>query len=167
MPRNSWGRFVREPPRVLSVAAAGLAAAFAAVAILTATFAVQASHAATALAPPVIHERFTPQPCTGSPGSRNTAQLVGCAERDILRTDRQIDALNRTVFKRLPGTPSRHDFITGHQAWLRYRDSFCLSVSDAERGGTQAGVLDADCVDDVNTQHVENLRNFAEDFPGG
>jgi uncharacterized protein YecT (DUF1311 family) len=154
---------MREHRRVRAAATVRLAAAFFAAA---ATVAAQPGCAAAALAPPVIHERFSTPACTGSPGSRSTAQLIGCAEQDILRTDRLIDALNRRIFHRLPGTASRRDFIAGHRAWLRYRTSFCLSVSDAERGGTGAAVLDADCAEDVNTQRVKDLRNFAEDFPG-
>jgi uncharacterized protein YecT (DUF1311 family) len=128
---------------------------------------VTATRAATAPAPPVMHERFTPLPCSGKPGSRTDLQQTGCSEQDILRTDRQIDALNRTIFYRLFDTESRRDFVAGHRAWLRYRDSYCLSVSDVFRGGTEAGVLAASCTDEVNSQHVRDLREFAADLPSG
>jgi uncharacterized protein YecT (DUF1311 family) len=116
------------------------------------------------LAPPVIHEPFTPMPCSGKPGNRSTLQEEGCAEQQILHSDKQIDALNQKIFNALHTTSARRDLLAGHRAWLAYRKSYCLSVSDVFQGGTLAGVVDADCVATVNGQHVTNLKTFLKDL---
>jgi uncharacterized protein YecT (DUF1311 family) len=121
------------------------------------------AHAAK-LAPPVIHESFTPLPCSGSPGKRSTLQEEGCAEQQILRGDKQINTLNAKIFNDLHTTSARRDLIAGHKAWLAYRKSYCLSVSDVFQGGTAAGVVDADCIATVNGQHVFNLKTFVKDL---
>ena len=121
------------------------------------------AHAAK-LAPPVIHESFTPMPCTGKPGHRTTLQDEACSEQQILRSDRQINALNQKIFTALGTNSAKRDLITGHKAWLAYRKSYCLSVSDVFQGGTLAGVVDADCVATVSTQHVSNLKTFLKDL---
>jgi uncharacterized protein YecT (DUF1311 family) len=119
-------------------------------------------HAAK-LAPPVVRESFTPLPCAGSPGHRSTLQQEGCAEQQILRSDKQINALNQKIFKALHTNSARRDLIAGHKSWLAYRKSYCLSVSDVFQGGTATAVVDADCTATVNGQHVANLKTFMKD----
>ncbi|MBV8216881.1 MAG: DUF1311 domain-containing protein [Solirubrobacterales bacterium] len=121
------------------------------------------AHAAK-LAPPVIHESFTPLPCTGAPAQRTTLQMEGCAEQQILASDKQIDSLNRSIFDKLFDTPARRRFIAGHNAWLAYRHAYCLSASDVFEGGTEAGVVFGDCVAGVNSVHVKDLKRFLADF---
>ncbi|HXD64941.1 MAG TPA: lysozyme inhibitor LprI family protein [Solirubrobacteraceae bacterium] len=140
-----------------------LAATAAALALAAAPAGASGGHAAK-LAPPVIHESFTPMPCSGSPGKRSTLQEEGCAEQQILHSDKQIDSLNQKIFNALHTTSARRDLIAGHRAWLTYRKSYCLSVSDVFQGGTLAGVVDADCVATVNGQHVSNLKTFLKDL---
>ena len=108
------------------------------VALAAAPAGASGGHAAK-LAPPVIHESFTPMPCSGKPGNRSTLQEEGCAEQQILRSDKQIDALNQKIFNALRTTSARRDLIAGHRAWLAYRKGYCLSVSDVFQGGTLAG----------------------------
>ena len=119
---------------------------------------------ASQLSPPVIHEAFTPLPCTGAPAKRTTLQMEGCAEQQILASDKQIDSLNRSIFGKLFDNAARRRFIAGHNAWLAYRRAYCLSASDVYEGGTEAGVVFADCVASVNSQHVKNLKGFLADF---
>jgi uncharacterized protein YecT (DUF1311 family) len=139
-------------------------AACATVALTSAAQALASNGHAAKLAPPVIHESFTPMPCSGSPGKRSTLQEEGCAEQQILHSDKQIDALNQKIFNALQTNSARRDLITGHKAWLAYRNSYCLSVSDVFQGGTLAGVVDADCTATVNGQHVSNLKTFLKDL---
>jgi uncharacterized protein YecT (DUF1311 family) len=143
---------------------AAVATASAAIALATAASAGAAGAHAAKLAPPIVKESFTPLPCTGSPGHRSTLQLEGCAEQQILRSDKQINALNKEIFGRLPSNSARRDLIAGHRAWLGYRKAYCLSVSDVFQGGTAAGVVAADCTASVNAQHVSNLKTFLEDL---
>jgi uncharacterized protein YecT (DUF1311 family) len=121
------------------------------------------AHAAK-LAPPVIHETFTPMPCSGRPGKRSMLQEEGCAEQQILHSDKQIDTLNQKIFNALHTDSGRRDLVTGHRAWLAYRKSYCLSVSDVFQGGTLASVVFADCAATVNGQHVSNLKTFLMDL---
>jgi uncharacterized protein YecT (DUF1311 family) len=143
---------------------ATIIAACATVALTSAAQALASSGHATKLAPPVIRESFTPMPCSGSPGKRSTLQEEGCAEQQILRSDTRINALNQKIFTALHTTSARRDLIAGHKAWLSYRKSYCLSVSDVFQGGTLAGVVDADCTATVNGQHVANLKTFLKDL---
>lgn len=116
------------------------------------------------LSPPVIHESFTVLPCAGAPGHRSTVEEEGCAEQQVLRSDGTIDALNASIFAKLAGDAARRRFMAGHKAWIDYRHAYCLSVSDVFEGGTEAGVIDADCVASVSNQHVEDLRGFLGDL---
>jgi uncharacterized protein YecT (DUF1311 family) len=119
---------------------------------------------AATLSAPVIHEKFTPLGCSGKPSNRSTLQMEGCAEAQILASDKQIDKLNKSIFGHLSTTSAKHDFIAGHKAWFAYRQAYCLSESDVFQGGTEAGVLDAQCAAEVNSQHVSNLRDFLSDL---
>jgi uncharacterized protein YecT (DUF1311 family) len=154
------------PKRFSSVSAIAAAAATVgvSVALAIAAPAGASSAHATTLAAPVIHEPFTAMPCTGKPGNRNTLQLEACSERQILRSDKQIDALNKKIFSALPSDSARRDLIAGHKAWLAYRKSYCLSASDVFQGGTLAGVVDANCVATLNGQHVTNLKSFLKEL---
>jgi uncharacterized protein YecT (DUF1311 family) len=145
-------------------AIATVTVAVAVAAPLAAAPAIASTAHATKLAPPVIHESFTPMPCTGTPSHRTTLQLEACAEQQILRSDKQIDSLNQKIFNALQTSSARRDLITGHEAWLAYRKSYCLSVSDVFQGGTLAGVVDAGCTATVNSQHVSNLKTFLKDL---
>jgi uncharacterized protein YecT (DUF1311 family) len=116
------------------------------------------------LSPPVIHESFTVLPCAGVPKDRSTLEEEGCAEQQILRTDSRIDTLNNTIFANLADDSARRQFIAGHQAWLAYRHAYCLSVSEIFEGGTEAGLVDADCVASVNGEHIKDLKEFVRNI---
>jgi uncharacterized protein YecT (DUF1311 family) len=147
----------------VSCATISLAGATAAGATSATAAGAAGAHAAK-LSPPVIRESFTPLGCGGSPGHRSTLQMEGCAEQQILHSDKQIDALNKNIFGKLPSNSARRDLIAGHKAWLSYRKSYCQSVSDVFQGGTAAGVVAADCTASVNSQHVANLKTFLKDL---
>lgn len=137
-----------------------LALSTAALALALAAFAA-AAHGTGGPAPPVIHERFTLLPCPASKPDKSQLDLEGCAEHDIVRTDRRIDALARTVFGLLPDTAARRRFVTAQRAWLAFRTADCLSVSDKYEGGTLAALVDATCTADRSRQHLKELRAFA------
>ena len=118
---------------------------------------------AAAATAPVVKESFTPLACKHD---ETTLGEEGCAEKSILATDRQIDALNARIFKRL-NAGGRKDFVAGHNAWLKYRHAYCVSESDIYRGGTEAGVVEARCVADVNVAHGKELRGFISNLTQG
>jgi uncharacterized protein YecT (DUF1311 family) len=98
------------------------------------------------------------------PSQRTTVQMEGCAEQQILASDRRIDSLNRSIFGKLLDAAARRRLIAAHSAWLAYRHAYCLSESDVFEGGTEAGVVFADCVAGVNSQHVKDLQRFLASF---
>ncbi len=89
----------------------------------------------------------------------------GCAERDIVSTDKLIDAVSKTVFQRLGDDQARRRFVTAARAWLTYRNADCASRSDVFEGGSQAPVLDAQCTAARNKTRLADLRTFAGDLP--
>jgi uncharacterized protein YecT (DUF1311 family) len=113
-----------------------------------------------ALAPPVIHERFTLLPCPSNPQS--TLDYEGCAEHRIVRLDKQIDGVSKTIFARLGDDAARRDYIAAQTAWLKYRQADCQSVSDKYQGGTEAGVLAAQCTGDRSAQRLKDVKAFAK-----
>jgi len=127
--------------------------------------ALSASHGRKAApSPPVIRESFTPLPCSGRPGYRDTLQEEGCAEQRILATDGQINALSRSVFPLLADNAARRRFTAAQAAWFAYRRADCLSRSDLFEGGTLASVVDAQCSAERNVERVRQLRTFRGDL---
>lgn len=154
---------------LIGVASTTVAIATSAVVLIATSAAADAARSPgqarpASLSPPAIHESFTPLPCAGAPRHRTTLQMEACAERQILSSDKQIDALNSAIFGKLFDAAARRRFIAGHNAWLAYRHAYCLSASDVFEGGTEAGVVDATCTATVNSQHVKNLKAFLADF---
>lgn len=119
---------------------------------------------AAKLEPVLIHETFTPLPCSGSPSHRTTLEQEGCAEKQILATDKQINQLAVQIFPILFDNRARRDFNAAQHAWLSYRKADCLSMSDVFEGGTEAGVVDAQCQASRNNQRVKDLRAFHRDL---
>ena len=109
------------------------------------------------LAPPVIRESFTPLPCPSGRAARlTTIGAEGCAEQTTLRTDAQINARAKAIF-RLGDTTARRKFLAGETAWLAYRQAGCNSVADVYRGGTAQPLAFGACVVSRNTQHLKEL----------
>ena len=106
----------------------------------------------------MIHEQFTLLPCPANP--QTTLDLEGCAEHAIVKSDAQINALAKLIFKQLYDNAARARFVSGERAWLSYRHAFCLSQSDLYEGGTDAGVVDATCTSTLNDEHVKDLTTF-------
>ena len=131
--------------------------------LITAVF---AAAAAAAVQPPApIHEPFTPLPCTGTPATRTTVQLEGCAEQKILKTDKTIDTLDSEIFTQLKAVAGgQSHFIAAHKAWLQYRTAFCRASSDQFSGGTAAPVADANCTVELNNEHIHDLTILLDDL---
>ena len=109
------------------------------------------------LKPPVIHEVFTPLPCPKHPSS--TLDYEGCAERQILATDKKIDAKARAIFFKL-APRERSGFVRGEREWLAYRKDSCAAEASKYAGGTLAGVVDAQCQAGRNTTHLGELADL-------
>ncbi|HET7647728.1 MAG TPA: lysozyme inhibitor LprI family protein [Gaiellaceae bacterium] len=111
---------------------------------------------AAAIAPPVIHEPFTPLPCPIHPDT--TVDVEGCQERRILRTDRQIDGAVRTVFRLLRTRRARLSFVDGERSWLHYRRSSCTAEAATRyAGGSAEPVAYLSCTLRKNRAHLVEL----------
>jgi uncharacterized protein YecT (DUF1311 family) len=130
--------------------------AVAGVVVAILVMATAASAGAATLQPPVIKEVFTPLKCTHA---QTTLGMEGCAEQQIISSDKTIDSLNAQIFSGL-STSGKRDFISGNDAWLKYRAAYCLSESDVYQGGTLGGVIYVLCAANINTAHVKELKNF-------
>jgi len=146
-------------PKLLTLTAAASTIAITGFAATQAGGAGPAASAAR-LEPVAIHETFTPLPCSGAPGHRTTLEQEGCAEKQILKTDTQIDVLESQIFPILSDDRARRDLNAAQRAWLNYRKADCLSMSDLFEGGTEAGVVNAQCFVSRNNQRVKDLRAF-------
>ena len=112
--------------------------------------------------PPVIKETFALQPCPGKGKERTTSDLIGCAQREILRTDALINAQAKVVFGLLHTDAARTRFVQAEKAWLAFRKASCLSESDVHEGGSLSAVDFLNCAGTRNVQHLADLRAFAK-----
>ena len=114
---------------------------------------------------PVIHEHFTVLPCVGIPNHRTTQELEGCAEHAVLRSDATIDGLAKTIHAKLPNA-GRIDFSTASSDWLNYRNALCAAAASPEGRGTEAPIVDAECLETQDGMHISALRSLLQDaFP--
>ncbi|MEA2171299.1 MAG: hypothetical protein QOF76_4599 [Solirubrobacteraceae bacterium] len=132
------------------------------VASVAAGGAIQAQGAGKVLKPPVIHESFTPLPCPDDPQS--TLEQEGCAEAEILRTDKKIDDVVSDIFATLADDPARKRLIKAQKTWLKFRRADCASRSDIFEGGSQAAVIFAGCSADHNHKRLKELKQFRSDL---
>jgi uncharacterized protein YecT (DUF1311 family) len=84
------------------------------------------------LTPPVITEPFTPLPCHHG----TTLGLEGCAEGQLLSTDRRINEQVKLLFDVIPTARQKRDFVAVEKEWLTYRKADCSTVSAIFQGGT-------------------------------
>jgi uncharacterized protein YecT (DUF1311 family) len=125
----------------------------AALAVIPAT-----ATAAGQLKPPVVKEKFTPLPCKGTPSHRTTIEMLGCAERQILASDKTINRLNQRVFETLTTNRAKARFISSNTSWVSFRGSWCATAGARFAGGTEQPVLVATCTASLNTEHVNDLQ---------
>jgi uncharacterized protein YecT (DUF1311 family) len=110
---------------------------------------------AAAIAPPVIHEPFTPLPCPLHPDT--TIDVEGCQEHRVLRTDRRIDLQVKAIFHLLRTEDIRVSFVSGERSWLRYRRQSCAAEASHFAGGTAHGVAFLSCTLQRNKAHLVDL----------
>ena len=132
------------------------------------------------LSPPVIHESFTPLPCTGAPGTSHhasrwrAAPSSGSSRSDKQDRRAQPGDLRKAVRRRRPAAGSSPVTTPGS----RYRHAYCLSASDVFEGGTEARRWSyADCVaarqlrarqgSEGSSSPVSAPRSAARDRPSG
>jgi uncharacterized protein YecT (DUF1311 family) len=110
---------------------------------------------AAAIAPPVIHEPFTPLPCPLHPDT--TTDVVGCQEHRVLRTDRAIDVQVAAIFRTLRTDTLRTSFVDSERNWLRYRRQSCSIETSRLAGGSAHAVALLNCSLSRNRSHLADL----------
>ena len=118
--------------------------------------------AAAAIAPPVIHEPWTPLPCPMHPSS--TVETEGCLEQAVMRSDRRIDAKAARIFRLLARRSDRAAFVAGERAWLVYRRRYCATAVSVFRGGTAEPVAFVSCELRRNKAHLADLAALEKDL---
>lgn len=114
------------------------------------------------VAPPMIHEPFTPLPCPLHPDT--TLEVEGCQERRVLRTDRAINTRVRTIFRLLRTESARVSFVSGERSWQRYRRRSCAAEASRFGGGTAHGVAFLTCTLQRNKSHLVDLAALKNAF---
>ena len=117
---------------------------------------------AAAVSPPVIHESFAPLPCPKHQVS--TLDIEGCLERQILKSDKQIDTRVASIFALLR-PDARAGFAQSERAWLASRRASCEAESSKYAGGTFAGVAAASCTVARNKTHLQDLEALKKTLP--
>ena len=110
---------------------------------------------AAAIAPPVIHEPFTPLPCPLHPDT--TTDVIGCQEHRVLRTDRAIDARVAQIVRLLPTENARSTFAAAERSWLRYRRQSCSAEAADVANGSAHAVALLTCSLHRNGTHLADL----------
>ena len=109
------------------------------------------------LRPPTITETFTRLPCHRA--GMSTLNAEGCAEAQIVSSDRAIDAEAALVFTRLPKS-ARKGFVQSERSWLDYRRASCTAEAARYAGGTLEPIAFAQCVAERNTRHLRDLLSM-------
>jgi uncharacterized protein YecT (DUF1311 family) len=105
--------------------------------------------------PPIINEPWTPLPCPQHPVS--TVDIEGCLERDVVRSDRLINAKAATIFNLIGRASDRSSFVAGERAWLQYRRRSCTAAASVYRGGSAEPVAFLQCEKTRNAKHLSDL----------
>jgi uncharacterized protein YecT (DUF1311 family) len=91
--------------------------------------------------PPVITEPFTPLPCHHG----TTLGLEGCAEGQLLSTDRRVNKEVKLLFTVIPTAHQKQSFVQVEREWLAFRKADCSTMSAVFEGGTIAPLEYALC----------------------
>jgi len=115
------------------------------------------------LAPPLIREQFTPLPCPRSRAARqSTVGSEGCLEKEILRTDAEINTRASAIFRLLRDRAGKERFLAAENRWAAYRRASCESLAGVYSGGSAGPVAFADCVVRRNRVHLKELASFKD-----
>jgi uncharacterized protein YecT (DUF1311 family) len=89
----------------------------------------------------VITEPVTPLPCHHG----TTLGLEGCAEGQLLSTDRRVNKEVKLLFTVIPTAHQKQSFVQVEREWLAFRKADCSTMSAIFEGGTIAPLEYALC----------------------
>lgn len=100
------------------------------------------------------------------------AEIGACLNRQFKITEQNYLAYIRSIGALLrlslpdnsaPGTPKRLPFDSAEDAWLKYRDASCESMS-TQWVGSQSAVAYADCRVKLTSKHMNELADLYADL---
>jgi uncharacterized protein YecT (DUF1311 family) len=118
---------------------------------------------AATLKPPVITESFTPLPCE----HQTMIGLDGCAEGQLLATDRRINEQVKLLFGAIRSEDQRRNFVAVENEWLTYRKADCSVASAVFQGGTIAPLTYALCEVRDDEARSADLHSYFTDLEEG
>jgi uncharacterized protein YecT (DUF1311 family) len=110
---------------------------------------------------PVITERFTKLSCNHN----NTLGLEGCAEGQLLSTDKRIDKEVKLLFSLVPVVQQK-SLNTAESVFLKYRRGTCTAYGDVYRGGSFEPVEYSLCevkMDEAQSNALHGYFRLAEE----
>lgn len=90
-----------------------------------------------------------------------TLNAEGCAEAQVVSSDRAIDTEAAIVFSQLP-KGARKGFVESERSWLAYRRASCTAESARYAGGTLEPVAFGACVAERNARHLRDLLSMRD-----
>ncbi len=105
---------------------------------------------------PVVKESFAALPCDDA---TNVGEQ-GCLEKQVLAADAQVNALVKGYWDK-GDAQNRAALAKSERAWVGYRSALCGWEGDQYRDGSIVPVVVAQCLSDVTTQHVKDLKAAA------
>jgi uncharacterized protein YecT (DUF1311 family) len=126
----------------------------------TTTTSTSTSSTTTKLVAPIVKESFTLLPCS----KKSTIGLEGCAEHHILALDATVNSLRHEIFGHLYNNTAREDFVAAEDDWFTYRQVTCTSESDVNEGGSLFPVDFANCVIQLDEQHIADLTSLKAEY---
>ncbi len=94
-------------------------------------------------------------PCDGD----TTLEMRQCAARKYKQVDDELNKTYRLLMSKLDNEGHKSSLKTAQQAWLKYRDTNCEFVSYLYRGGSIAPVIVTDCMTNMTTARIIEMKD--------
>lgn len=89
------------------------------------------------------------------------AGLNECFDQVYQAADKELNAIYRTVTKRLADEPEKAKLLTASQrAWIGFRDAECAFTASGVEGGSAYLVVVSQCLEDVAGKRIDNLKGY-------
>jgi len=102
-------------------------------------------------------------PCPKGRARGTTVGIEGCAERELLRTDKKIVASEQAIFTLL-SAKGRSAFASAERSWLAYRHAYCNARTESYEGGSIGPVVFVTCEVAINDGHLRELLSFRREL---
>jgi uncharacterized protein YecT (DUF1311 family) len=116
--------------------------------------------AASAQTQSQIEKRYSPEYAECMDASDNVnAVMKGCVSTELKIQTARINQAYAMVMRPL-AKPRKNTLRALQRSWIKQRDAKCARASDAEGGGTMAGLIYAGCILDETIKRTIFLENY-------